>query len=151
MNQILHEYITGLSLKPLLRYEDRNSMKFSIEARAPFADDINLIEYVFQIPSVYKIYSGWSKYLLRSATKDLLPEQIRLRKDKIGFATPESDWLNERKDVFKNYITGEMSEFLDVQEMRQDWDKLIQSQLKDGITTLWRFINLAVWKKVYHL
>ena len=151
LNQILHEYITGLSLKPLLRYEDRNSMRFSIESRTPFADDINLIEYIFQIPSVYKIYSGWSKYLLREATEGILPEEIRLRKDKIGFATPESDWLNERKDVFKNYITSEMSEFLDVQKMRQDWDMLIHSQVKDGITTLWRFINLAVWRKVYNL
>lgn len=33
LNEQLHCYITGKSLKALLRYEDRNSMRFSIEAK----------------------------------------------------------------------------------------------------------------------
>jgi asparagine synthase (glutamine-hydrolysing) len=148
LNQILHQYISSLSLKPLLRYEDRNSMRFSIEARAPFSDDINLIEYVFQIPSVYKIYLGWSKYLLREATEGILPEEIRLRKDKIGFATPEYSWLNENNEALKEYITSDMKEFLNVKKMQKDWDELLTKQSQTDITTIWRFINLAVWRKV---
>jgi asparagine synthase (glutamine-hydrolysing) len=148
LNQMLHQYISSLSLKPLLRYEDRNSMRFSIEARAPFSDDINLIEYVFQIPSVYKIYLGWSKYLLREATEGILPEEIRLRKDKIGFATPEYSWLNENSEALKEYITSDMKEFLNVRKMQKDWDELLTKQSQTDITTLWRFINLAVWRKV---
>jgi len=148
LNQMLHQYISSLSLKPLLRYEDRNSMRFSIEARAPFSDDINLIEYVFQIPSVYKIYLGWSKYLLREATEGILPEEIRLRKDKIGFATPEYSWLNENSEALKEYITSDMKEFLNVNKMQKDWDELLTKQSQTDITTLWRFINLAVWRKV---
>ena len=148
LNQMLQQYITGLSLKPLLRYEDRNSMRFSIEARAPFSDDINLIEYVFQIPSVYKIYLGWSKYLLREATKGILPEEIRLRKDKIGFATPEYSWLNENSEALKEFITSDMKEFLNVKKMQKDWHELVTMQSQTDITTLWRFINLAVWRKV---
>lgn len=148
LNQILHEYVTGLSLKPLLRYEDRNSMRFSIESRTPFADDINLIEYIFQIPSVYKIYSGWSKYLLREATKGILPEEIRLRKDKIGFATPEYSWLNRCSHRFKEYINSDMNEFMNVRKMQKDWDELLRRQSQTDMTTLWRFINLALWKKV---
>jgi asparagine synthase (glutamine-hydrolysing) len=151
LNKMLYEYISGLSLKPLLRYEDRNSMRFSIEARTPFADDIDLIEYVFQIPSAFKIYCGWSKYLLRAATEGVLPEGIRRRKDKIGFATPEYSWLNQMKEVFKSYITNDISEFIDVKKMQEDWDKLTQGQAQSGITNLWRFINLAIWRKVYAL
>lgn len=64
-------------------------MRFSIESRTPFADNINLIEYCFQIPSVYKIHNGFSKYILRQAMDGILPEQIRKRVDKVGFATPE--------------------------------------------------------------
>lgn len=151
LNQMLNDYISRVSLKPLLRYEDRNSMRFSLEARTPFADDIDLIGYVFQIPSAYKIYCGWSKYLLRAATKGVLPESIRLRKDKIGFATPEYSWLNEMKEVFKSYITNDMGEFIDIKKMLQDWDKLTQGQAQTGITKLWKFINLAIWRKVYAL
>jgi asparagine synthase (glutamine-hydrolysing) len=151
LNRMLHEFISELSLKSLLRYEDRNSMRFSIETRAPFSDDLDLIEYVFRIPSVYKIYSGWSKYLLRAATKGVLPEEIRLRKDKIGFATPEYDWLNEMKEEFRTYMTDDLKDFLDVVKIRRDWDTLVKKQTQTGITELWGFINFAVWKKVYAL
>jgi asparagine synthase (glutamine-hydrolysing) len=151
LNKMLYEFISEVSLKSLLRYEDRNSMRFSIEARAPFSDDLDLIEYVFRIPSVYKIYSGWSKYLLRAATKGVLPEEIRLRKDKIGFATPEYDWLNELKEEFRSYMTDDLKDFLDVAKIRRDWDLLVKKQRQTGITELWGFINFAVWKKIYDL
>jgi asparagine synthase (glutamine-hydrolysing) len=151
LNRMLYEFISEVSLKSLLRYEDRNSMRFSIEARAPFSDDLDLIEYVFRIPSVYKIYRGWSKYLLRAATKGVLPEEIRLRKDKIGFATPEYDWLNELKEEFRSYMTDDLKDFLDVAKIRRDWDLLVKKQRQTGITELWGFINFAVWKKIYDL
>jgi len=151
LNTMLYKYISELSLKSLLRYEDRNSMRFSIEARTPFSDDLDLIEYVFQIPSSYKIYCGWSKYLLRASTKGVLPEEIRLRKDKIGFATPEYDWLKEVGGEFRAYMTDDLKDFLDVAKIRVDWETLMKKQTKSGITELWRFINFAAWKKVYAL
>ncbi len=151
LNHMLHKHINRQSLKSLLRYEDRNSMRFSIEARTPFADDIELIEYVFQIPSVYKIHNGWSKYILRESIKGLIPGEIRLRKDKVGFATPEFRWLNEMKNEFKEYITTDLKEFINTKKILEDWDLLINGQVKSGITTIWRFINFAVWKKVYGL
>lgn len=107
LNEQLHCYITGKSLKALLRYEDRNSMRFSIEARTPFADDINLIEYIFSLPSVYKIHEGWSKFILRESMKGILPDEIRLRRSKIGFETPEKKWLISRRELFENLLTIE--------------------------------------------
>lgn len=151
LNQKLYDYMVRGNLKSLLRYEDRNTMRFSIESRTPFADDIHLIEYVFQIPSVYKIHNGWSKYLLREATKGILPEQIRLRKDKIGFATPEHSWLKEIKDNCREILTHDISEFLDVDRILRDWDKLLEKRQAGDFTGIWKFINLAVWQKVYGL
>ncbi len=151
LNQMLYEYVTGSNLKTLLRYEDRNSMRFSIESRPPFADDVNLIEYIFQIPSSYKIYQGWSKYLLREVTKGILPEEIRTRKDKIGFATPEHSWLNEARYILREYITEDLDMFFNVRKMLDDWDILIKNQSENVVTNIWRFINLAVWKKVFAL
>ncbi len=151
LNRMLHKQINTQSLKSLLRYEDRNSMRFSIEARTPFADDTELIEYVFQIPSVYKIHNGWSKHILRESIKGLIPEEIRLRRDKIGFATPEFRWLHEMKNEFKEYITTDLEEYINVKDVLRDWDFLIANQTKHGVTKIWRFINFAVWKKVYGL
>ncbi len=151
LNRMLYKYVTGLKLKTLLRYADRNSMRFSVELRSPFADDVNLIEYAFRIPSVYKIHNGFSKYALREMTSGLLPEKIRQRTDKVGFATPEYAWLNHARDELKDYITDDLSQFINVKELRKHWDGLMLSQSRGGITTLWRFINLAVWMKVYGL
>ena len=151
LNQMLHKFMIKQGLKSLLRYEDRNSMRFSIEARTPFADDVELIEYVFQIPSVYKIHNGWSKYILRESIKGVIPEEIRLRKDKVGFATPEFRWLNEMKDELKAYVVTDLEGFINTKMLRNDWDLLINSQTKSGITAIWRLINFAVWKKVYGL
>jgi len=83
---------TRYNLPQLLRYEDRNSMGFSVEARVPFTD-YRLVEYVLNMPSCYKIHNGWTKYILRKAFEDLLPSGIIWRRDKIGFETPEKNWL----------------------------------------------------------
>ncbi|MFC1806782.1 asparagine synthase (glutamine-hydrolyzing) [Candidatus Omnitrophota bacterium] len=151
LNKMLHTYMSGPYLKSLLRYEDRNSMRFSIEARTPFADDIDLIEYLFSIPSVYKIHDGWSKFLLRQSMEGILPDAIKYRRDKIGFATPEYRWLNESKDNIRDYITDDLNEFIDTKQLLNNWETLIKSQPRQGITPIWRIINLGIWKKVYEL
>src|SRR5208337_4146642 len=79
-------------LPQLLHYDDRNAAAFSIENRVPFLDH-RLVEYVSGIPSIFKLYKGWSKWLLRLAMRDLLPEKILWRKDKLGFPTPVRTWL----------------------------------------------------------
>lgn len=147
LNRTLHGHMGGPNLKTLLRYEDRNSMAFSVEARTPFADDVHLIEYVFQIPSVYKIYNGWSKYLLRKSIRGLIPEEIRQRKDKIGFATPEARWLTEKANELKAYLGRDLSDFFDVEKVKTDWDRFLKGGARSGI--IWRFINLAVWRQVF--
>jgi asparagine synthase (glutamine-hydrolysing) len=84
---------TGMRYLPqLLHYDDRNGAAFSIENRVPFLDH-RLVEYINGIPSIYKLYRGWSKWLLRLAMRDLLPEKILWRKDKLGFPTPVKAWL----------------------------------------------------------
>ena len=126
-------------------------MRFSIESRTPLADDIDLIETMFRIPSTYKIHNGWSKYLLRQAMRGIVPEKILSRKDKIGFATPEYYWLTELKQSFKSYFSHDLSDYLNVAKLLEDWDMILAKQPRHDMTKMWRFINFAIWKKVYHL
>lgn len=109
LSELLYHYLTAYSLPHLLKYEDRNSMAHSIEARVPFTD-YRLVDYMFSIPAVYKIRHGWTKWLLRLAVKDLLPAQIVWRRDKLGFAAPP--WASRRdiwdawmRDNFRDYET----------------------------------------------
>jgi asparagine synthase (glutamine-hydrolysing) len=83
-----------VSLPALLRYEDKSSMAHSVEARLPFLD-YRLVELVCALPLNQKIRRGWTKYVMRNALKGVLPEPIRLRRSKRGFATPERGWFRE--------------------------------------------------------
>lgn len=103
LNLRLWQDLTKYSIPQLLHYEDRNGMAFSLESRVPYLD-YRLVDYVMSIPAIYKIYNGWSKYIFRIAVKDILPEMIQWRKDKLGFTTPEKKWLSKDENPFKSFI-----------------------------------------------
>jgi asparagine synthase (glutamine-hydrolysing) len=80
------------SVPYLTHYEDRMSMAWSREVRAPFLD-FRVVEHGLRAPTDYKMRKGWTKYCLREAFKDLLPSDVTWRKDKQGFVNPQDDWL----------------------------------------------------------
>lgn len=80
-------------MQQLLRYEDRNSMAFSVEARVPYLDH-RVVEYFLGMPSKEKISDGYLKYNLRKAMSTYLPASIAWKKGKLGFVTPQSEWRN---------------------------------------------------------
>ncbi|MBD0332190.1 MAG: asparagine synthase (glutamine-hydrolyzing) [Chitinophagaceae bacterium] len=82
-------------LEELLRYADRNSMAHAAEVRLPFLNH-QLVEFLFSLPSHLKIKNGWTKWLLRQAMEDKLPEQITWRKDKVGFEPPQKRWMSHK-------------------------------------------------------
>jgi asparagine synthase (glutamine-hydrolysing) len=77
----------------LLRYEDRNSMRFSIESRVPFLSK-RFTNLILSMPADY-IYgpAGQSKYVFREAMRGIVPDVILNRRDKIGFENDEAEWL----------------------------------------------------------
>jgi len=151
LNQMLFEFFTRQKLQTLLKYEDRNSMNFSIESRTPFADDINLIEYVFNTPSSYKIHNGWSKYLLRESMSGIIPEKIRTRIDKKGFSTPEKKWLHVLKYDLMKYVTDDLGEFINIQYFKKNIDENLNDISYEEAQMLWRIFAIAVWKKVFNV
>ena len=103
LNKSLYYSYSKFNLPRLLHWEDRNSMRFSLESRTPFTD-YRLVEYVFSIPAVYKIYNGWSKYLLRIAMKDFLPKEIVWRKTKVGFEVPNGFNKVDHHALYKLWV-----------------------------------------------
>ena len=84
--------INLFSIPQLTHYEDRNSMAHNIEVRLPFMD-YRLVNFLVHLPVDDKLKGGWTKYMLRSSLHEL-PNEIRWRKDKKGFVTPEEKWLS---------------------------------------------------------
>jgi asparagine synthase (glutamine-hydrolysing) len=81
-------------LEELLRYADRNSMAHSREVRLPFLSH-ELVEFVFSLPSHFKIRQGFGKWILRKAMDQYLPAEIVWRKGKVGFEPPQQLWLQQ--------------------------------------------------------
>ena len=87
---------TTIGLEQLLRYADRNSMAHSVEVRLPFLNH-ELVEFLFTLPSNFKIREGWTKWIMRETFKDFLPTEIVWRKDKIGYEPPQRSWMESKE------------------------------------------------------
>ncbi|MEZ5031444.1 MAG: asparagine synthase (glutamine-hydrolyzing) [Saprospiraceae bacterium] len=94
LQQSLCRQVTERPLPSLLRYEDRNSMAFSIESRVPFMD-YRLIEFTLGLPERLVYRQGERKYILRQAFQGVVPDNILQRRDKMGFVSAEERWLRE--------------------------------------------------------
>jgi len=82
-------------LEHLLKWEDRNSMWFSLEARVPFLDH-RLVEFTMTIPAHIKRPPGsTTKHLLKKGVEPLLPNDIIYRK-KQGFDAPIKEWMRNQ-------------------------------------------------------
>jgi asparagine synthase (glutamine-hydrolysing) len=98
-------------LPALLRYEDRNSMAWSVESRTPFMD-YRLVEFTMGLPERFIYKRGTRKAILRTAMQDVLPAAITNRKDKMGFVTPEELWLKgEGKAWFMEGVENTCKQF----------------------------------------
>jgi asparagine synthase (glutamine-hydrolysing) len=135
--------ITRIQLPHLLRYEDRNSMRHSIETRLPFLD-YRLVELCVSAPLDAKLNCGWSKLLLRRSLQDILPTEIAWRGSKLGFEAPEQTWLGTHQhEILKEVIKSEIiRHYCNVAEIKNQWGRLT---LKDR----WSYYNLAVWARVF--
>ncbi|CAN5676941.1 asparagine synthase (glutamine-hydrolyzing) [soil metagenome] len=133
--------IMSTQIPALLRYEDRNSMHYSIETRLPFLD-WELVEFNLSLPIDFKIQNGWSKYPIRKSMDKRLPDDITWRKNKFGFNSPDKDWLNA-SDEFKIWIRE--SAILN----KLFVNPLAIAHMKNGM--LWKMINIACWEKIYNV
>ncbi len=86
------EQIRTVFLPRLLKWDDRNSMAFSVEGRYPFLDH-ELIELCLSLTSQTLYHCGWTKWPLRLGLRHTLPEKILHRRSKLGFEVPQDAWL----------------------------------------------------------
>ena len=92
LNGVLYFNTCMHGLEELLRYADRNSMAHGREVRLPFLSH-ELVEFLFSLPSNFKIRKGWTKWTLRKAMENTLPSTIAWRQDKVGLEPPQLSWM----------------------------------------------------------
>jgi asparagine synthase (glutamine-hydrolysing) len=141
-----HQFSVGLPM--LLRFEDRNSMAFSIEARVPYLDS-SLVEYAFRIEEEELFQNGETKFPLRSLLHELVPDDVVRQKKKIGFASEEWTFLIANKRQVIDEINRQ-KEFLELATSSDFVSICVRSLHKNEPNKfIWRLYCLALWKRIY--
>jgi len=145
-NKMTHFDLKTL-LPALLHVEDRMSMAVSIESRVPILDH-RIIELASKMPPAMKFSGGQTKAMLINSVKNLLPQEIINRKDKMGFPTPINNWL-----------AGDLKEYaLDILTSQQAKNRgylntnAIEKQISESgkfSRDLWGALNLEMWHRQF--
>lgn len=140
INKLQVSEIESLQLPHLLRYEDKNSMAHSIEARTPFVDK-KIVEFCLNLPHHSKINNGYTKFPLRKLLRKLTCHEVAWRRNKIGFESPTSKWMKQHESIAKNLISK---------------SKILSIILKPNTNYIslspdiqWKLYNIAVWEKQF--
>ncbi len=141
----LNKMLFVTSIPEQLLRADKSAMTFSVESRFPYLD-WRLVEFAMGLPYQFKIRNGTTKYILRESMKHLLPEKIYLRKDKIGFAVPADQWVNDS-------LWKKLNEYLDSDTLENLVDKKTFKKMypeKEAIDwKFWKTISLILWKNEF--
>ena len=149
LDNFLYHLIFNTTLQPILYFEDRKSMQYSIESRVPFLNH-QLIEFAFSLTDEDRISPrAETKYILRESVKDILPEAVYARKDKKGFVTPgEIEWLN-----------GPLKFLMDIDYKKMGWinEQVARKTIEDykkgntkNAALVWRLACMDYWLKNFN-
>ena len=149
--QKLKEDVTLGNCPPQLRSADRSAMFRSIENRVPFLTP-KLVNYILQLPEDFIISNkGRTKHIFKDAMRGIVPEEIILRKDKIGFATPNNLEIIISKKIKEKILSG----FKRIGILNP---KLLSNFFLDTNNNkirlddnYWRFFNLICWAEEFDI
>ncbi|ENV52137.1 asparagine synthase (glutamine-hydrolyzing) [Acinetobacter junii] len=145
VREALANALQGRGLPGLLRHGDRNSMAFSIESRVPFLS-LPFAEFLLSLPEEYLISNeGETKHVFREAMRGIVPDTHLDRKDKIGFATPESEWLLGMAVEIRQWIEQAPEiEFINKLEIVKEFEEVVAGKRKFDLR-VWRWVNYLRW------
>ena len=145
--------IRDMFLPRLLKWDDRNSMAFSVEGRYPFLDH-ELIELCLSF-SFETLYSrGWTKWPLRLGLQGVLPDAVARRRTKVGFEVPQDKWLcGPLKPELERWLgqdrpVWELIERQDIQDLAsKTWD--LEGRRPEPGQTLLRAYLFDRWLELF--
>lgn len=142
LNDLLYYNTMQFGLEELLRYADRNSMAHGVEVRLPFLNH-ELVQFIFSLPSHFKMQNGFTKYILRESMKQLLPTSIVYRTDKIGYEPPQQQWM--QTSAFTALLNESRQKLVTEKIIRADiLQQPIAAKAAHAVNNYeWRYFNAA--------
>ena len=138
-----------MGLAHLLRFEDRNAMRWSVESRVPFLS-IPLAEFVLSLPEHFLLsHHGTTKHLFREAMRGIVPDAVLDRRDKLGFATPERQWFQQIRPQIGDLLRNTP----DIPLLDADAAARYVADMLDGKRPFgwqaWRLVNFSRWYSLF--
>jgi asparagine synthase (glutamine-hydrolysing) len=142
------------SLPALLRYEDRNSMAWSVETRVPFLD-YRLVEFLISLPVSRKLARGRTKALMREGLKGVVPQQILDRRDKVGFVTSQEAWMKQEwsSAILHRFSSKHfrLAGFLRQESLVESFRAYMAGSRSVSQNDLFRVFILDAWMERFHV
>jgi asparagine synthase (glutamine-hydrolysing) len=81
--------------------------------------------------------------------RGIVPDDVLDRRDKIGFATPEGEWLMAMAPTVRQWLSVDLKlPFLNQTKILQEFDQMVLKQ-KPFSEKIWRWINFSRWYEHY--
>jgi asparagine synthase (glutamine-hydrolysing) len=149
LNRLLYAD-TKTYLHELLMKQDQMSMAASIESRVPFLDH-PLVEFAAALPIRLKLRGATTKWILREAMRDVLPERILSRR-KMGFPVPVGSWFaGGYRRVIDEFVLSPraMGRGLFDRAAVASMVDLHQRGQQKHDQRLWGLVNLELWHRIF--
>ncbi|GHV29175.1 asparagine synthetase B [Clostridia bacterium] len=133
----------------ILLKADKMSMAHSLELRTPFLDK-KVLEVANSIPSRLKIKTGCSKYILRKAASEKLPERWANRPKK-GFPVPIAIWLKDKtyyELVKEMFVSRTATIFFESSKILKLLNDHYQGK-RNNARKIWTIYTFLVWYDQY--
>ena len=139
--------IREVGLPVLLQYEDRNAMANGVESRLPFMDH-RLVEYCLNLPPEDKIRHGVRKYMLRQEMAGRLPRAVLHRYDKMGFPTPQVEWMEEHSALFLQQLK-EITQHSGIfaESLIALASAALEKKERSFYPVIWRVVGFGAWEE----
>jgi len=143
MHWDMRTYLTGL-----FHQDDRMSMAASLESRVPIADP-RLVKFAFRIKFDAKFRGGASKWILRQAVADVLPQSVITRR-KVGFDTPAQAWMKGPHFEFvRDLLLSKQARERGLWNIKALEARISQKDTEDWFDVLWKVMSIEAWATLF--
>lgn len=142
------------SSPPSTRAEIPNFSYYNLKCRSVFLDN-NFVNFCWNLPGNFLIKNGYTKWILRVALKNYLPDNVIWNKNHVGLNAPANIWFrgNLKKDLIKNInelLLRKNMKFISKKRIR----KIISNHFskKDNhMMFLWKLYAVENWLKTWEI
>ncbi|MGO4349489.1 asparagine synthase (glutamine-hydrolyzing) [Paenibacillus sp. MCAF9] len=133
----------------ILLKADKMSLAHSIELRVPFLDKV-VMDLASKLPTDLRVHPSNTKYALRTAAKEVLPDEWANR-PKVGFPVPIRHWLRQEKYyklVKDMFLSDRAKLFFHTDELMKYLDSHYSGK-QNYARYIWTVYVFLIWHKTF--